>query len=630
MMESIRILVVDDDPEQVEMIRERLRIAGSFTVDHVGAVSELWPKLESGQFELLLLDYLLPDGTGFDILYGLQERRVQIPAIMITGQGDERVAAQAIQYGASDYLMKGSDYLLSLPALIQKAVRAYQLQQSAQQSIEQVRYQALLLNNVRDAVVVWDLKGHITYWNPAATVLFGWNPQERLGRQVEEVYLPAFSPPVRVPREGDTIGHHIERQYQKRNQQTIWVSSRISALRDVQAGNRLIGYMDVVHDITKRKEAEQSLRSERNFVSAILDTVGALIVVIDPQGRIVRFNRTAEQISGYSFSEVRGRYFWELFHQPEEAHSTVDLPNALQAGDFPQTHESSLINRDGERRLITWTNTVLTGRHGHIEYIIATGLDQTEQRQAEQALKDSQTHLVQAARLATIGEMASGVAHQINNPLTTIIADAQLLLRQLPAGFEGRTSAEAIEQAGWRLQEVVQRLLEFSQPVTTALEVLSLNQTIRHALSLVGAHIESIGIRLDVSLEEALPPVRGNTRQLEDLWVNLLLLARDAVKDGQDKQISIQTGADRSGWLYIKVRDRGQPIPQSQLASLFEPNFTGSTIGRGTGMELSICREIVRQHNGEISAVSAPDHDTIFTVLLPVDNFTDMHPVSQI
>ncbi len=615
--ENYRLLIVDDDPQQVEMVQEFLRLSGFSDVDVAENLQTLWDQLERQSYDLVLLDYLLSNENGLDALDRFATRGIPVPVVMITGQGDERVAAQAIQRGAVDYIVKTPDYLLTLPAVIRKSVRAYQLQLSVQRSLEQIRYQATLLNNVRDAVVVWDLEGRITFWNPAATGLFGWSSDERLGCQVEECYLSAFNPPIHLPKEGDTVGHYVERQIHTKNNTRIWVSSRISALRDAARDNRLIGYMNISHDITKRKEAEQALRAERNFVSAVLEVIGALVIVFDRQGRVVRFNRACEQVTGYPFAEVRGQKVWDLFIPPEDRETIQSLFGQLAEGIFPKEHENVWLTRAGERRLIAWSNTVLTNRLGRVDYVIATGIDITERRQAEEAMLRAQGQLVQAARLATIGEMASGVAHQINNPLTTIIADAQILLRQLQSNHPGRDSAEAIEKAGWRLQQVVQQLMEFSRPGSGDLEDLDLCDTIRSALLLVGAHIESAGIQLQTDLPNGLPHLHGSRRQLEDLWVNLLLLARDALQNRANGKILIQAYPGDGGEAVVQVRDNGEPIPNELLQTIFEPNFTGTTINRGTGMELSICREIVRQHNGQILAECTPERETIFTIQLP-------------
>lgn len=874
--DSYRVLIVDDDFAQAEMMQEFLHLSGSFRATIVGDLQSLWTCLAGELYDIVLLDYMLPDGNGLEALEQFKARGFKVPVVMVTGQGDERTAATSIQRGAVDYVIKSDDFLVGMPAMIRKAVRAFELEQSVQRSLEQIRYQATLLDNVRDAIVVWDLQGRITYWNPAAVALFGWQAEERLNWPVEEAYFPIFTPPVSVPEPGGPPGQHVERRCRNRAGDSVWVSSRTTALYD--DGGQCIGFMDVSYDITRRKEIEQALRTERNFVSAVLDTVGALVVVLDDRGRIVRFNRACEQVTGYSFTEVRGKNFWDLISEPEKAEATRRVFERLDSGAFPRQDESTWRNRRGEDRLITWSNTAITSDSGAISYIIATGIDITERRQAEQALRESearyraivedyqtelicrfrpdgrltfvneafcryfekdradflgqdmlsilpeiehvnalnhlsrfspeqpvgvrehqvilrdgerrwqrwadraifdqngqifeiqsighditdrkraeealkaseqhirtiyeavasgvivldhkgrinhangiacqflgvpleqllgepssavfenavredgspipadstpaaitrenaqpvenqvlglnppgsrelrwalvnsvpamdesgalvevvitlvditerkqmeaqiraaQTQLTQAARLATIGEMASGVAHQINNPLTTIIADSQILLREVPPEHPARESAEAIEQAGWRLQEAVQRLLEFSRPGSGSQENVSINHTIRQALSLVGAHIEANGVAIQVDLAEEAGSVRGNARQLEDLWLNLLLLARDATQDGESHTISIRSrlGAEM---VTVAVRDDGIPVPSDQLEAIFEPNFVGPTSGRGTGMELSICREIVRQHGGEISAELTAEHDTIFHVTLPV------------
>lgn len=234
-------------------------------------------------------------------------------------------------------------------------------------------------------------------------------------------------------------------------------------------------------------------------------------------------------------------------------------------------------------------------------------------------MQAAQAKLAQTARLAAIGELASGVAHQISNPLTTIIADAQILLNTLPDVHPGRESAKAIEKAGWRTQQVVQRLMEFARPTADTLETLCLNQTIENALMLVGAAISSAGVSLDVDLSQPSPDIIGNARQLEDLWVNLLLLARDATADGEKHTISIHTWSGKAGMVMVEIHDDGKTIPPHQVEKIFEPNFVGPVGGRGTGMELSICQEIVRQHRGHIEAHSESGKGTTFRVQFPVE-----------
>jgi PAS domain S-box-containing protein len=512
---SYRVLIVDDDQDLGKMLSEYLRLVGTFQADAALNVQALWRCLAGGHYDALLLDYNLPDGDGLSVLSEMAKRGYQIPVVMVTGQGDERTAAQAIQRGAVEYIVKdGSyDFIKSLPGVVNKVIELHHLKQAVERAQEKTRYQAFLLNNVQDAVVVWDAQGKIIFWNQAAQSIFGWSETEQKGQQVESRYFITFTPPLSKGKIDILLEREIERLCINRKQESIWVSSRITPLRDKNDPSRITGYMDVSRDITERKNMEIQVQ-------------------------------------------------------------------------------------------------------------------------------DAQAQLVQSQRLASIGELASGIAHQINNPLTTIIADAQILLNQLPSAHPARESARAIEQAGWRTQKVVQLLLEFSRPVGDMQETVSLYQTIEDALTLVGASLNSSGIKINTNLTLTSPKINGSARQLVDLWVHLLLLARDAIankpangtlRSATNKPTAIQIRTFRQSatpasenltanpaMIVVEIHDDGKVIPAEQLGKVFEPNFTGPVAGRGTGIELSICREIVRQHQGQINAQSSPSEGTTFRVYLPL------------
>jgi PAS domain S-box-containing protein len=489
---KIRVLLVDDDINYSSLVRDVLGFADNYLIDRAANLHEMWLLLDQNAYDALLLDYSFPDGSGLDALKKMVEQKRQLPIIIVTGRGDERVAAQAIQQGATDYLVKSPETVFELPVLINKAVRNYAFQIERIRSLEKIRYQALLLDNVRDAVVVWDSKGIITYWNPAAERLYGWPAAQLIGRPAEEAYAAIFSPaPVPISA-GSSSPLEVERSARTNLGETIWIGSRITELHDEYAGNPFLGYIDVTRDITLRKKAEEQIRA-------------------------------------------------------------------------------------------------------------------------------AQASLVESARLAALGELASGVAHQINNPLTAIIAEAQLLGRQLAPGSAERESTTNIEEAGWKAQQAVQDLLEFSRSSPDTQRNVSVNETIQKAVRMVGAPIQAGGGGLEVEMAENLPVVPGYAARLEDLWVNLLLLARDAISDGSPHRIFVRSNARGSGAVIVEVGDDGREIPAHEMETLFEPHFAGAVAGRGNGMEFSICREIVRQHGGQIRASSSADFGTIVTVELPTE-----------
>lgn len=498
--DSYRVLILDDDADLGHMLSDYLRLSGPYQARPVTTVQALWQNLQDEPFDLLLLDFHLLDGDGLSVLSELGGRGHHLPVVMITGEGDEHTAVQAIQRGAVDYIVKDGTYefVRSLPGVVEKAIQYHNLQVAAQNAFEKIRYQAFLLNNVQDAVVVWDLEGKITFWNYAAQHIFGWHSEDQIGRSVEERYFSHFMPTLKAGDVPSWLGREIEHQYRPPAKEPVWVSSRITALYERISPDEITGYMNVSRDISERKRMEGQVQA-------------------------------------------------------------------------------------------------------------------------------AQTQLMQSVRLAAIGELASGVAHQINNPLTTIIADAQLLVHQLPPGHPALESAQAIQQAGWRTQKVVQLLMEYSQPSASALEVLPLNTTIENAVTLVGAQIQAAGGEVQMDLTQPSPHIYGRRSQLEDLWVHLLLMARDALRASPavngGRAIRVRSyrlpAAGQATQVAVEFHDNGKPIPPENLHSVFEPNFLTSMNERGSGIEMSICREIVRQLHGQIEVQSQPAQGTTIRVQFP-------------
>ncbi len=612
-----RIVIVGDDLAQAEMVTEFLHISGYKEIDLARDIRSFWKALEQNKYDIVLLDNLLPDGTGLELLAQLTKHDQSIPVILLTSEGNERIAAQAIQQGAADYLLKSGDYLVTLPTLIHKAVRSHRLKRSVQHSYERIRYQALLLNNVGEAIVVWDLAGRITHWNQAAASLFGYRAEERLGRPAAENYLRIFTPPIDPTAANQADNSHEVRKFINRIGKTRWVRSHLTPLVDQKENNRLIGYMDVSHDITRSVEAETALReSEARYRAIVEDYQTELICRFKPNGNLTFVNEVYCQFFGLPREHLLGVNF--LYYVPES-----ERPKLIEhlVSFSPENNSATIehqVNVPGRGlRWLQRTDRAIFDTRGRISEFQSVGRDITENKAMSAQIQAAQAQIIQSSRLATIGEVASGLAHQIYNPLTTIIADAQILLRGLQQDHPVRESAEAIEQAGWRLQQVVQRLMEFSRPEGETLEAISVVQTIQSALSLVYNSLETAGCRVELDLDSSLPSVLGTQNQLETLWVNLLLLARDAVDDKPVHTIQIKARQGDANDIVVEISDDGRPITSDQIETLFEPNFYTSQSGRGTGLEFSICREIVRQHNGQISAHNSPADETTIRVNLP-------------
>jgi signal transduction histidine kinase len=235
-------------------------------------------------------------------------------------------------------------------------------------------------------------------------------------------------------------------------------------------------------------------------------------------------------------------------------------------------------------------------------------------------LREAQASLVQAARLSTMGELAAVVAHQINNPLTTIMVDAELILQDLKPSdpmYEGLT---AIYRSGQRAHAVVKRLLSTARRNSPGepLQWIEVHETIHHTLELVTTHIERSKVSLKIKLDEAKPAfTKGAPGHLEDLWLNLLLNAREALVNAPGATIEIRSRR-LNGTLEVVIQDNGGGIPNELLESIFEPFFTTKPAGEGTGLGLYICKQIVEQCQGIIEVDSVPGRGASFRISLPV------------
>jgi two-component system NtrC family sensor kinase len=237
-------------------------------------------------------------------------------------------------------------------------------------------------------------------------------------------------------------------------------------------------------------------------------------------------------------------------------------------------------------------------------------------------LRDAQDRLVQTARLSAMGELAAAVAHQINNPLTTIMVDSEMLLLDEKPDSRNYRSLQAINRAGKRSAGVARRLLAIARPNDPEAppERIDVKDTIDGVLSLVKAHIERDGIQIITQIpEEALPPVSAVPGRLDDIWLNLLMNAHDALMGREGAKIGINVSYQvDSDMIHVVVWDNGPGIPAKLIDEIFKPFFTTKPVGEGTGLGLHICRQTVERIGGTITVKSSPGEGTEFLVLLPV------------
>ncbi len=361
-----------------------------------------------------------------------------------------------------------------------------------------------------------------------------------------------------------------------------------------------------LRDITDPKRAQDTLaRSEARY-RHLVESASDAIVTLDANGRFTTVNHAAENISGYRREELVGQWFAPML--PDD-----DLPKAL--GHFQQAlsgetglFETQFYRKDGEVRTISVTYSTPQKD----EEVLCLIRDVTDQKMLQE-------QLIQSEKMSAIGQLVSGVAHELNNPLAGISAFAQLLLAEKRFPPEQRTAAETIYSEARRASRIVQNLLTFARQHKAEKVPTGLNQVLDDTLELRGYELRVRGIDVRREYDESLPDTMADAHQLQQVFLNLITNAEQAMeqRDGHHHRLTVRTR--RTGdTMRIEVEDSGDGIPANLIERIFNPFFTTKPTGSGTGLGLSISLGIVREHEGRIWAENVPQGGARFVVELPV------------
>ncbi|MBI5519954.1 MAG: PAS domain S-box protein [Desulfovibrio sp.] len=379
---------------------------------------------------------------------------------------------------------------------------------------------------------------------------------------------------------------------------------------------RVTAAMEMCLDITGRKRLEEELRkSERKYLDIFNNIPSALFVLCSQNMTILDLNRSAAAMYGYRRGELMGQSAAALF--PEED-AQAGLAALAEGGTLTRARNQA---RDGR---VFFVN--ITAAHSESDdrpVILAAATDVTERIRAER-------QMVQASRMATLGEMATGVAHELNQPLSVLSMAASLFLRKVQRGEAVdaetlRALAEKIQSNVERSTRIINHMREFGRkPAAQNAVPVDVNEVIRRAFEFFSQQLQVRGIEVVFDLAQELPPVLADPARLEQVFMNLLLNARDAIEDkcarqpctGGDRRITLRTRARRRG-VQAEVSDTGPGIPKEIMARIFEPFFTTKQVGKGTGLGLSISYGIMQDYGGAIHVRPRSGQGARFVLLFP-------------
>jgi len=499
----------------------------------------------------------------------------------------------------------------------------------------------------------------VTHWNKAIENLTDLPANRMVGLKSA---WRAFYPEERPMLADLVLDGAVESEFQKYYPQTIRESSLISGSYESEGffekiGNRknlwlfytaaqiknekgrVIGVIETLHDISESVRVDRALKESELKFRTFFDQSSDGLILINQQGKIIEWNKTQEKITGVKRSNIIGRSLSDVIKMQSQTVwlKTNLLDHLLEVVGYFLTNQETIIDHrvlEGEVQLKNgqkkyFQSTIFPIRLGDNTLVAIIVHDMTQYKQMESTRQNIEEQLRQQKRLESIGTLASGVAHEVNNPLTGIINYAQLIHDRV-TDVTLQEFAHGIIEEGERVAGIVRNLLAFARQDKEGHSSARMSDIIRVSLALIETVIRKDMITIKVDVSDDLPMVNCKSQQIEQIIINLLMNARDALNMkyddyNEEKIIEVRAYVNQesgSRWLTTEVTDYGIGIPADIVSSIFDPFFTTKSRSEGTGLGLSVSYGIVKEHGGEIKVESVEGKYTRFMFNLPIDDIT--------
>ncbi len=625
----IKILLVEDNPGDVLLLQETLADLSFVELEwvHVERLKTAIERLGSAEFDVILLDLVLPDSQGLDTLIQIQAQAPLTPIVVLTGMTDETLALQAMQAGAQDYLVKGqasgSDLLLRS---IRYAIERKRIEATLQQREQEFR---TLAENAPDAIARFDRHLRYLYVNAAVVAATGLSKGEFLGKTVREFGLPEDRIALweaslqQVFRTGSPTS--IEFEFPAVNEVRYYQAQFVP---EFAIDGSVESVLSIARDLSDLRLAEHKIREQ----AALIDISPDAIFVCDLDRHVLFWNQGATQIYGWTAAEILGRDAAELLYQHSSSQLETLIQAAISTGEWQG--ESNKVTKSGKEILVSSRWKLLRNAAGQAYAILAIDRDITEQKLLE-------SQLLRTQRLESLGTLASGIAHDLNNVLTPILAVAQLLPLKLPTLTEqNQRLLKILEDSSRRGADMVKQILTFARGLEGDFAPLQLGDLLAELRTTIDSTFpKSIAIAFDIAKPD-LWLVSANATHLYQVFLNLCVNARDAMPNGGTLRIAAENriidqtyvrmnlDAKVGAYVVVTIGDTGTGISPEHLDRIFEPFFTTKALGEGTGLGLSTAMGIIANHGGFVTVNSEVGQGTEFQVFLPVAGATTTLPAA--
>jgi PAS domain S-box-containing protein len=489
----------------------------------------------------------------------------------------------------------------------------------------------------QEAILMADEKQRVIFANSRMAEIAGLPKEEIVGTRVAEIlssqHEEMMSDLLREPnsesqehlRFCSTLGSDFSLQDTYRSFETCMATS--------QVGKDTVTYL-YLRDLTERIEIERELRKANSFLNNIIQSSVDGIVVLDTKGNVLIFNEGAEHILGYKAAEVLGHS--EVLCEFYDIQLAREMMRRMRSNEYGPPGKLnptriSFTSKSGEEVPVNFSAAVIKEGGQEIGSVgIFTDLREHERMRRELAdlrehermrreLEETQRQLVQAEKIASLGRLSAGVAHEINNPLAGVLIYADILMKELKDNEKWRKDLEEIISQTLRCKQIVARLLEFSRQSLDERVLFDINEIIDHCVTLLQHQSLFHNIEIIQELESDIPQILGNPGELEQVFTNLMLNATDAM-EGRGG-ITISSASElKAQQVVLTFTDTGPGISPEVREKIFEPFFTTKPVGVGTGLGLSVVYGVIHRHGGSIEIGSTPGPGATFIIRLPLES----------
>jgi PAS domain S-box-containing protein len=464
-----------------------------------------------------------------------------------------------------------------------------------------------LFESLQEGVYISNAEGKFLEVNPALVSILGYESKDDLLQlPPEQLNVETGQEPV-LGRGGSQSGRTRTRELRLRRKDG-GVAVCVDTSSGVMEDGRIVRYQGTLVDVTEKRNMERQLRSQEEFRLHLLESFPDLILVLDLEGQYTFVSARISDLLGYGPEQLMGRNIDDAENTSPEL---AALYHSVATGETSRTScEYGSRHHDGSWRTMLGMASPLLDAEGKPAGVIISVRDVTTEKKLEQ-------QIIQSERLAAMGQMIGGFAHELNNPLTSILGMAELL--QENESSEGaRKQLAVLHKEARRAAEIVQNLQYFARPPAPGRSQVNLNELVQRTVQMQAYPLRKSNITVDFLPEPNIPAIIADPNQLMQVFLNLLLNAEQAIRESREKgTIRVRMGRKPDS-VWIVFQDDGPGIAAENLTHIFDPFFTTKRPGRGTGLGLSICKTVLREHGGNIEAASAPDGGAVFTITLPV------------